>query len=66
MDNKGYVLNHDYGYGKANEQIELNRLNLRNLDDLYIYLQDLLQKELITSSNVIITIFSNDIKIGIV
>lgn len=35
-----YVLNHDFGYGKEPEQKELNKLALRNIDDLKVYLQN--------------------------
>lgn len=37
-----YVLNHDYGYGREPEQEELNKLNLRNIDDLKVYIGDII------------------------
>ena len=66
MDSKTYVLKHDYGYGREIEITELNRLNLRNIEDLQVYLQDLLQKELICTNNVLITIKSANIEVGLV
>lgn len=38
-----YVLNHDYGYGKEPEQEELNKLELRNIEDLKVYVKDIMK-----------------------
>lgn len=38
-----YVLNHDYGYGKEPEQEELNKLELRNIEDLKVYIKDIMK-----------------------
>lgn len=35
-----YVLNHQFGYGKFKEKIKLNKLKLRNIDDLCVYVND--------------------------
>ena len=40
-----YVLKHDFGYGKEPELQDLQKLLLRNFDDLKTYVFDLLQKE---------------------
>ena len=37
---KDYVLNHDYGYGQEEEKEELNKLKLRNVNDLNVYVDD--------------------------
>lgn len=36
-----YVLKHDFGYGKDEE--EINKLELRNFEDLRIYLEDIIK-----------------------
>lgn len=35
-----YVHQHDYGYGREPEVVELNKLTLRSLEDCRVYLQD--------------------------
>lgn len=35
-----YVHQHDYGYGRDPEVLELNKLTLRSLEDCRVYLQD--------------------------
>lgn len=35
------VKNHDYGYGK--NETNLNKINLRNIDDLKEYIEDVLE-----------------------
>ena len=37
-----YVLKHDFGYGKDLEQKEINKLNLRNYDDLTTYVDEVI------------------------
>ena len=37
---KDYVLNHDYGYGQKEEKEELNKLKLRNVNDLNVYVDE--------------------------
>lgn len=39
---KDYVLDHDYGYGKEPEQIKLNKLELRNIEDIRTYIKRLM------------------------
>ena len=41
MNSKNYVLHHNYGYGLDEEENELNKLTLRNLTDLKVYITDL-------------------------
>lgn len=41
-NSKDYVLNHDYGYGKEPEQEKLNKLKLRNVEDLKVYVNDVI------------------------
>lgn len=40
MSSKDYVLNHNYGYGQAEEPVDLYKINLRNIDDLKVYIVD--------------------------
>ena len=63
MDSKTYVLKHDYGYGKDVEAQELNKLHLRNFEDLQIYLQDLLEQELMTRKDVSIMIKTQTVEL---
>lgn len=39
-DSKEYVLNHQYGYGQEEEKEKLNKLRLRNIEDLIVYVND--------------------------
>lgn len=39
-DSKEYVLNHQYGYGQEEEKEKLNKLTLRNIEDLLVYVND--------------------------
>ena len=41
MDSKEYVLNHDFGYGREPELDELKKLELRNIEDLIVYVDEL-------------------------
>lgn len=38
-----YVLLHDYGYGRE-EQLPLNKLELRNFDDCKVYIEDIISQ----------------------
>ncbi len=37
MNSKDYVLNHDFGFCKEPELVNLNKLELRNLEDIKVY-----------------------------
>ncbi|MBQ4558159.1 MAG: hypothetical protein IJA61_02140 [Clostridia bacterium] len=37
MNSNDYVLNHDFGYGRVPEVLKLNKLELRNVEDLKFY-----------------------------
>lgn len=39
-DSRDYVLNHQYGYGLNKEKRNLNKLNLRSIEDLRVYVND--------------------------
>lgn len=40
-DSNNYVRGHDFGYGKSEDKIKINKILLRDLDDLKVYLKDL-------------------------
>ncbi len=42
MNSKEYVKSHDFGYGRSPEIQEINKLNLRNENDLKVYIEDAL------------------------
>ena len=42
MNSKEYVKSHDFGYGKSPEIQEINKLKLRNENDLKVYIEDTL------------------------
>lgn len=44
MENNTYVLNHNYGYGKTNEPKQLNKILLRNENDLWVYINNAIKK----------------------
>ena len=44
MTSKEYIYSHDFGYGKISEFENLNKINLRNIDDLKLYVFDILSK----------------------
>lgn len=48
-NSKDYVLNHDYGYGKEPEQEKLNKLKLRNVEDLKIYVNDVISNAFVAT-----------------
>ena len=45
MNSEKYVLLHDYGYGLEPELKDLVKLKLRNIDDLKVYINDILNRE---------------------
>ncbi|MBQ8792231.1 MAG: hypothetical protein IJZ62_01240 [Clostridia bacterium] len=47
MDSKKYVLHHDFGYGREPEIENIIKLNLRNYEDLLVYIADIIQKDFI-------------------
>ena len=62
-----YVFNHDYGYGKEPEVIELNKLKLRNIIDLKDYIVDLVNVCYVAEiANNIIRFLDDNIKIEII
>lgn len=40
-DSYNYVKSHDFGYGKSADKIKINKILLRDLDDLKVYLKEL-------------------------
>ncbi|MBR6778772.1 MAG: hypothetical protein IKM43_01280 [Clostridia bacterium] len=62
-----YVLNHEYGYGKVPEQKVLNKLMLRNIDDLKTYIQQCV-KDVFTADykNNVVYFFDNKLKTQII
>ena len=42
LENNSYVMNHDFGYGSEPEKKELNKLLLRNFDDLKFYVLNII------------------------
>lgn len=49
-----YVLNHNYGYGNVIEKKTINKLKLRCIDDLRVYVEDVI-------NNAFVAICKNDI-----
>lgn len=43
MDSKEYILKHDFGYGRNPETKIINKLELRNIKDLKVYIDDVLE-----------------------
>lgn len=51
LNSKDYVLNHDYGYGKEPEQENLNKLKLRSVEDLKVYVDDVIGNAFVATYN---------------
>lgn len=67
MTSKDYVLKHDYGYGKEPEQEILNKLNLRNFDDLNVYVNELINSMFVAKvDDGIIEFFTNNSKTKVI
>lgn len=49
MDNKDYVLKHDFGYGREPELEELYKLELRNFKDLKVYVYNIISTQFVAS-----------------
>ena len=65
---KNYELNHDFGYGTSinNDDSNIKKLKLNNINDLQIYLQDLIESQMInttTKNNVIRKTGFKDVKL---
>ena len=56
MDSKDYVLNHDFGYGREPELDELIKLELRNIEDVKVYVADALENAFINYKDIKIEI----------
>ena len=65
MDSKEYVLNHDFGYGREPELDELKKLELRNIEDLIVYVDESLDNAFIDYQHNIISIFKNNVKVKV-
>lgn len=48
--NNDYVLKHDFGYGREEELEELFRLRLRNVEDLKVYVLDIINNAFVCSA----------------
>jgi len=48
--NNDYVLKHDFGYGREEELEELNRLKLRNINDVETYVLDIIKNGIVCSA----------------
>ena len=57
-DSQGYVINHDFGYGKDSKNI--NKIMLRNLEDLNVYIEDNLKHTLNAEVNGKVIKFSDE------
>lgn len=46
-----YILKHDFGYGNHDEEKEINKLTLRNMEDVDCYINQLLKTLFIAEVN---------------
>lgn len=65
MDSKEYVLNHDFGYGREPELDELKKLELRNIEDLIVYVDELLDNAFIDYQHNIISFLKDNVKVKV-
>ncbi len=49
MNSKDYVLKHDFGYGREPELEELIKLELRNFEDLKIYVDNIITTQFVAT-----------------
>ena len=52
MDSNEYVLKHDFGYGREPELDELIKLELRNIEDVKVYVADALENAFINYKDI--------------
>lgn len=50
LDSKEYVKNHDFGYGKEGQE-KINKLGLRNIEDLKEYVDDVIVNAFVARYN---------------
>lgn len=60
---KNYVLNHDFGYGKKCH--EINKLNLRNIEDVKIYVKSVIGATFVGAFDEDVLVINNQCKIKI-
>ena len=65
MDSKEYVLNHDFGYGREPELDELKKLELRNIEDLIVYVDESLDNAFIDYQHNIISFLKDNVKVKV-
>lgn len=58
MESKDYVLCHDFGYGRETET-EIKKLKLRNINDLIVYTNEILETQIIGDYNDQIKVIEN-------
>ena len=64
MNSEKYVLEHDFGYCREPELEELFKLELRNFEDLKVYVNDIITKSFVaTVKNNIVHFKQDDTKI---
>lgn len=49
VNSKDYVLNHNYGYGKESEQVKIKKLTLRSVEDLKVYVDDVIENAFVAT-----------------
>lgn len=52
MNSEEYVLGHDFGYGREPELDELIKLELRNLEDVKVYVLDSIQNAFVNPEKI--------------
>lgn len=66
VSSENYVLNHNYGYGNQPEQEKLNKLQLRNVEDLKVYVHDVIDTSFVATYNKNIVEFNDKQKTKVV
>lgn len=60
QNDKNYVLNHNYGYCNAVEKKTINKLKLRCIEDLRVYVEDVINNAFIATCKNNIVMFEHN------
>ncbi len=63
MSKNKYVIDHDYGYGLNVNPKKINKLYLRTINDLKLYVKDIIYKNIIENKNLKLKDITNSISI---
>lgn len=63
MNKENNILNHDFGYGLNINPNKINKLYLGNINDLKVYIKDIILSNIIETKNIKLRDITNTIQI---